>query len=82
MRRDFDLDAQLPRVPAMLRRFPVQHPVFLVGSHLLPWVGGHVSTLLPGALGVGFVRVAWCSAVGIIPGSLVMAALGVGLVRL
>lgn len=81
-RADFDLKTHLNKVPSWLRRIPVSHPAFLIGSRQIPWLGGHVSTFVPGAMGVGFRRYLWCSAVAIVPSSLVMAAIGVGLLRL
>jgi len=82
VRRDFDLDAHLARLPEWLRSFPVSHPVFLIGSRQVPWLGGHVATFVPGAMDVRFSRYVWCSAISILPGALVMAAIGVGLLRL
>ncbi len=80
--RDFDISAWLSRAPAVLRRFPVGHPVFLIGSRLIPWAGGHISTLLPGAMGVPLRRFAWCAALAIVPPAMVMSGIGAGLLRL
>lgn len=82
MRTDMDLASQTSRLPSWLRRFPVGHPVFLIGSRQIPWAGGHVSTLVPGAAGVNYHRYLWCSAVAVVPGSLLYAAIGVGLLSL
>ena len=81
-RVDLDLEPQVRRLPAWLRRFPVDHPAFLILGRLVPSVGGHLTTLVPGAMGVPLGRFAWCSAVGIIPGAAVMAAVGAGLLEL
>jgi len=78
-RKEFELEIWLARVPRWLRQFPVGHPVFLIVSRQIPWLGGHVSTFVPGAYGVSLRRFAWCSAIAIIPGALVMAAIGAGL---
>jgi uncharacterized membrane protein YdjX (TVP38/TMEM64 family) len=80
--RDFDVSAWLSRAPAAIRRFPVGHPAFIIGSRLVPWAGGHISTLLPGAMGVPLGRFAWCSALGIVPPAMVMAGIGAGLLKL
>jgi len=80
--RDFDISAWISRAPAVIRRFPVRHPAFIIGSRLVPWAGGHISTLLPGAMGVPLGRFAWCSALGIVPPAMIMAGIGAGLLQL
>ena len=72
----------LARSPERLRRFPVGHPFFIIGARYVPYAGGHLSTLLPGALRVDLVRFAWCTAIAIVPSSLVVAAVGAGLLFL
>ncbi|MGI9589909.1 MAG: TVP38/TMEM64 family protein [Myxococcota bacterium] len=79
---DLDLAASADRVPGWLRRFPVDHPIYLIGSRQVPVVGSHLSTSVPGAVGVPFHRVAWCSAIGVIPGAAFFAAIGAGLLQL
>ncbi len=69
-------------MPEWLRRFPVDHPAFLILVRQIPWAGGYLTTILPGAVGVPLARVAWCAAIGTIPGSAVLAAVGAGLVEL
>ena len=81
-RTDFDLELQLERLPEWLRRLPVDHPAFLILVRQIPWAGGYLTTILPGAVGVPLTRVAWCAAIGTIPGSVVLAAVGAGLVEL
>ncbi len=82
VRKDFDLERWLARAPARLRRFPVGHPVFLIGARFVPYAGGHLATLLPGAMGVALGRFAWCTAVALVPTSLLMAGIGAGLLLL
>jgi uncharacterized membrane protein YdjX (TVP38/TMEM64 family) len=82
VRRDLDLERHRDRLPRWLQRFPVDHPLFLIGGRLVPWIGGHVTTLLPGAAGVAPSRFAWCSAIAIVPGSIVMPAIGAGIMKL
>jgi uncharacterized membrane protein YdjX (TVP38/TMEM64 family) len=82
VRHDFDLESNLDRIPGWLRRFPVDHPAFLIGVRQLPWLGMHIGSFVPGAAGVGFRRFLWCSAIGVGPGSFLMAAVGAGLVTL
>ena len=82
VQKDFDVEGWLARSPKRLRRFPVGHPFFLIGARYVPYAGGHLSTLLPGALGVDLVRFAWCTAIAIVPSSVVVAAVGAGLLFL
>jgi uncharacterized membrane protein YdjX (TVP38/TMEM64 family) len=82
MRQDFDVEGWLARSPARLRHFPVGHPVFIIGARYVPYAGGHLATLLPGALGVDLFRFTWCTAIAIVPSSLVVAAVGAGLLLL
>gem|GEM_PF-1625759 len=78
-RADFDLDGLLSRAPERLRTFPVAHPFFIIGVRFVPYVGGHLATLVPGAMAVSLRRFAWCSALAVIPQSLVTAGIGAGL---
>lgn len=78
-RLDFDIESGMKKMPRFLQRFPVGHPAFLIGSRMIPGVGGSVSTYLPGAAGVPLSRHLWCSAIAIIPGALLTAGVGAGL---
>lgn len=82
LRGDFDVAGWMARAPAWLQRFPAGHPIFLIAARYMPYAGGHLATLVPGALGVGLVRFAWCTALAIIPPSLLMAGIGAGLLLL
>ena len=82
LRGDFDLEPQLQRLPRFLRRFPVDHPAFLILARQVPWAGGHLTTLVPGAMGVPFLRNAWCNAIGIVPAAILTAGAGAGLLAL
>ncbi|MCM2374373.1 TVP38/TMEM64 family protein [Aporhodopirellula aestuarii] len=81
-RKDFDLELAIKNAPSWVRRVPVNHPVFLIGARQIPWLGGHLTAFVPGAAGVHLSRFVWCSAIAVIPGSIVMAAIGAGLVGL
>jgi uncharacterized membrane protein YdjX (TVP38/TMEM64 family) len=81
-REDFVLEASLARAPAWIKRFPIAHPGYLIGSRQIPWLGGHISTFVPGAMGVSWRRYVWCSAIAVIPGAVVMSGIGAGLLRL
>ena len=78
-RRDFCLDTALTKAPAWIRQFPVSHPVYLLASRQIPWLGGHVATFVPGAAGVSWRRFLWCSAIAIIPSAILMTGIGAGL---
>ena len=78
-RADFPIDDWLARLPERLQRLPIAHPAFLIGSRWVPYAGGHISTLVPGAMGVGAGRFAWCAAIAIAPPSFLMAGIGAGL---
>ncbi len=77
--RDFDFDASYARLPGWLRRFPVDHPVFLIGVRLP--LGGPIVNTAAGVFGVSLWRHTWCAAVGILPRAMFFAGLGVGLLR-
>jgi uncharacterized membrane protein YdjX (TVP38/TMEM64 family) len=81
-KEDFPVAHWMARLPTRLQRFPVDHPVFLIGSRLVPYAGGFISTFIPGALGVRWSRFIWCAALAIVPPSLLMAAIGVGLLSM
>jgi uncharacterized membrane protein YdjX (TVP38/TMEM64 family) len=74
---DVSLDEKLARVPAWLKRFPIEHPVFLVCVRWLP-MGYHLANIAAGARRVHPWRQLWVAALGSIPGALVWAAIGAG----
>jgi uncharacterized membrane protein YdjX (TVP38/TMEM64 family) len=82
VRADFHFEDHINRIPKWLRRFPVSHPVYLIGARQIPWIGGHITSFVPGASGVSLKRYVWCSAIAVIPGSIVMAAIGAELMKL
>ena len=77
---DFDLDATYQRLPRWMRRFPVSHPVFLIGVRI-PF-GGPIVNTAAGVFGVPLWRHLWCAAVGIAPRAMFFAGLGVGALRI
>lgn len=80
-RKDFDLGNQRDHIPQWLQRVPVEHPLYLICIRQVPWLGMHIGSFVPGAAGVKLRRFAWCSAIGVIPGSLLMTAIGAGIVH-
>jgi len=81
-KEDFPVDQWVARLPKKLQRVPVDYPVFLIGSRLVPYAGGFICTFIPGALGVRWSRFVWCAALAIVPPALIMAAIGVGLLSM
>ena len=75
---DFDFDALLTRLPMWIRRFPVDHPAFLIGGRYLP-MGSHIVNSAAGAFGVPLWRHGWCSAVSVAPIALFVSAIANGL---
>lgn len=80
-RQDFDLAGQSDKLPVFLKRFPVEHPAYLIGVRQVPWLGMHMGSFVPGAANVKWRRFLWCSAIGAIPGSLLMTGIGAGIVH-
>jgi len=76
---DIDLAPHLGRLPRWLRRFPVDHPAFLICGHWLPY-GPQLMSTIGGAFKVPLFRFAWCQGVAITPIALLYAALAKGLV--
>jgi uncharacterized membrane protein YdjX (TVP38/TMEM64 family) len=74
---DVSLDEKLARVPAWLKRFPIDHPAFLVCVRWFP-MGYHLANVAAGARRVHPWRQLWVAALGSIPGALVWAAIGAG----
>lgn len=64
--------------PRWLARFPVSHPLFLIGMRQLP--GGYDIVNVGAALaGVPLARFAWCSAIAQVPSALLISAAGLQL---
>ncbi|HJL17119.1 MAG TPA: VTT domain-containing protein [Sandaracinaceae bacterium LLY-WYZ-13_1] len=76
-RIDVSLDAPMARVPAWLRRFPIDHPIFLVVVRWLP-MGFHLANVAAGVRRVPVARQLAIAAVGSIPGAVLWAGIGAG----
>jgi uncharacterized membrane protein YdjX (TVP38/TMEM64 family) len=72
--RGLDAESLRARLPTWLRRFPADHPVFLICGRWFP-LGPHVVNTVAAALGVPLGRFAWCAAIGIAPVAALIAAL-------
>lgn len=75
--RDFGFSLESARLPAWLRRLPIDHPAFLIVARWFPMLAGPIN-LTAGAARVPFRRLLWCTAVGIVPQALLLSAIGVG----
>ena len=78
---DLGAGAQLERVPKWLRGLPASHPVFLIVTRFLPF-GSHIVNATAGLHSVARWRFVWTSAVALVPGSVLIAAIANGLVSL
>lgn len=65
------------KLPRWLRRFPVDHPVFLIVARFLP-LGSHLVNGIAGLRGVAIWRFTWTSAIALIPGALLISAIANG----
>jgi uncharacterized membrane protein YdjX (TVP38/TMEM64 family) len=65
------------RLPAFLRRFPLDHPVLLVCVRWLP-MGFHFANITAGLRRVSVRRQLWTAALGALPGAIVWAGIGAG----
>lgn len=79
MRAGLTEPAVTDRLPRWLRRFPADHPVFLVAGRWMP-LGNHVVSVVAGLHGVPPWRFTWTSAVGLVPFVLLVSAGAAGLV--
>ena len=75
---NFDPERVSQRLPRLVPRLPPGHPAYLILARLLP-LGGHVVNSSAGAFAVPLWRFTWTGALGMIPGSLLIAALATGL---
>lgn len=78
-RQELALTEYGDRLPSWLRRLPISHPLYLILARQIPGIGGDATTFVPGLVGVPFTRHLWCSAIAIVPGSLLMSAIGAGI---
>jgi len=79
---ELDLDVRLGRLPARIRRFPVEHPAFQIGGRALPAVGLHLVNVTSAVRGVPIRRFLAFAALGQAGPALAMAAVGAGLVAI
>lgn len=78
---DFALEERVDGLPRWIRRFPANHPAFLVMARWVP-LGAPVANLAAGALGVRLSRLLWCAALGAAPPAIALSALGAGMLQI
>ncbi|PHQ31567.1 hypothetical protein CEE69_30530 [Rhodopirellula bahusiensis] len=64
------------KMPTWLSRWPAGSPWFLVLGRQIPGVGAHLTAGVAAAGGVSFKRYSFWTAVGIVPGALLLSAIG------
>jgi len=67
------------RLPRWMRRFPVDHPLFLIVGRQLPF-GFHAINIAAGVGGVSAVRHITCAGISNLPYAFLTAAVGAGLI--
>lgn len=75
---DFEPERFAARLPGVMRRFSPEHPAYLILARQVPF-GGHVVNSWAGAFKVSLWRFTWTAAIGLVPGSLAIAAAANGL---
>lgn len=71
-----DSESLRKKLPKWMRDRPFDHPIVLILTRQIPGVGGYLTTLGAGALGVHWYRHLWCSAIAILPGAINLALIG------
>jgi len=78
---DVAWDTGRARIPGWLRRFPIDHPVFLVCVRWVP-MGSHLANVVAGARRLPVLRQLWIAGLAAIPGSLLWSGIGAGVAAL
>lgn len=78
-RAEVEQEVHRHRWTRWLHRFPTGHPAFLILGRQIPGLGAHVTIIAAAATGVSWKRFLICCSFAVIPGSLVMPAVGAGL---
>jgi len=76
---DFHPERISEKLPTLMRRFPPEHPAYLILARQIP-IGGHIVNSWAGAFKVSLWRFTWTAAIGLLPGSIAIAAAATGLV--
>ena len=77
---DIELQLLVDRTPQWLRRFPADHPVFLILARQLP-IGPHIVNITAGVLHIPLWRHLWCAAIGVVPEAILVSGIAVGVFR-
>jgi uncharacterized membrane protein YdjX (TVP38/TMEM64 family) len=79
---EFDIQARLQRLPRWFRTHKGDNFVYLTALRLLPWAGGTLANLIAGVHRVPMRMHLLSLVVGYLPGSVIYALMGAGLVKL
>jgi uncharacterized membrane protein YdjX (TVP38/TMEM64 family) len=80
--RELQIARGLDRLPAWARRYARDDVLSLALLRLLPWAGGNLANLIAGARGVPLRNHVLAATLGSLPGSVIYALLGAGVVSL
>ncbi len=79
---EFDIQSRMRLLPERVRRYAGDNLLFLVLLRFVPWAGGALADMIAGAHHVPLRTQALSLVIGYIPGSLLYALVGAGLLRL
>lgn len=79
---EFDIQNSMQVLPAWIRKRAGDNVVFLTILRMVPWAGGALADLIAGSHRVPLRTQIMSCAIGYIPGSLLYALVGAGLVKL
>jgi uncharacterized membrane protein YdjX (TVP38/TMEM64 family) len=79
---EFDIQRRMEAMPQWFRRHAGDNVWFLVALRQVPWAGGRVADLIAGAHRVPFRTQLLSLVIGYVPGSLIYALMGAGLIAL
>jgi uncharacterized membrane protein YdjX (TVP38/TMEM64 family) len=79
---EFDIQARMSILPTWFRRRAGDDLIFLVVLRLLPWAGGGIADLLAGAHRIPVRTQTASLLLGYLPGSVLYALMGAGLIKL
>ena len=77
---DIELHLLADRTPQWLRRFPADHPLFLILARQLP-IGPHIVNITAGVLHIPLRRHLWCAAIAVVPEAVLVSGISVGIFR-
>lgn len=79
---EFDIQSRMQAMPRWFRRHAGDNVWFLAALRQVPWAGGRVADLIAGAHGVPMRTQILSLLIGYLPGSVIYALMGAGLIAL